>query len=295
MASKSFPRVSIVIISYNHGRFIKQCIESIVHQSYQDFELIVVDNNSADDSRTVISELSEKYGFERVFNSENIGLPAVLNNAITSTQSEYIVFMAADDYMVFDRIQIQIEFLDQHADFYACAGGQLKVDAQNNFLSLKHQKNTHDKFMVVDSTNVFSRTNVVYSPTAMYRVGQLKVIGGYNPDIAIEDLYLFYKAALNGLKVAILPKIFTFYRIHGNNSHAKYMWMYENKLKILSEYRDTCHYNELYKLIHLEAFYSLSAANKSEALKIIPKVMTCFSSLYLYAGLVKLIFFWNKK
>lgn len=53
----------------------------------------------------------QQYGFERVFNSENIGLPAVLNNAITSTQSEYIVFMAADDYMVFDRIQIQIEFL----------------------------------------------------------------------------------------------------------------------------------------------------------------------------------------
>lgn len=295
MISKSVPRVSIVVVSYNHGRYIKQCIESIVHQSYQDFELIVVDNNSIDDSRLIISELSDKYGFVNIFNSSNIGLPAVLNNALAATKSEYVVFIAADDYMVFDRIESQIEFLDQHSDFYACAGGQLKVDEQNNFLPIKYQKNTHDKFMVVDSTNIFSRTNVIYSPTAMYRVGQLKVIGGYDPDIAIEDLYISYKAASNGLKIAILPKIFIFYRIHGENSHAKYMWMYENKLKILNGYRDTCHYNKLYKLIHLEAFYSLAVANKWEAIKIIPKVMTCFSSLYLYAGLVRLIFFWNKK
>lgn len=295
MDSKSVCRVSIVVVSYNHDRYIQQCIESIVNQSYKDFELIVVDNNSIDDSRLVISDLSNKYGFAHIFNPVNIGLPAVLNDAIEKTNSEYIVFIAADDYMVFDRIKSQVDFLDQYEEFYACAGGQIKIDDQNNILSIKYQKNTHDKFMVVDSTNIFCKTNVIYSPTAMYRVSQLKKIGGYDPNIAIEDLYISYKAASQGMKVAILPKVFTFYRIHGENSHAKYMWMYENKLKILKEYRNSCHYKNLYKLIHLEAFYSLATANKFEALRILPKVVTCISSLYLYAGLVKLLFFWNKR
>lgn len=100
---KYTPLVSIVIISFNHAKFIESCIKSVELQDYENIELFIYDNNSQDLSIDIINKAIANLNFkiETIFNSENIGLPRVLNDSISRANGEYIIFIAADDYMAF--------------------------------------------------------------------------------------------------------------------------------------------------------------------------------------------------
>jgi glycosyltransferase involved in cell wall biosynthesis len=95
--SKS-PMVSVLVPSYNHGAYIRERIESIVAQTYQDFELFVIDDRSNDDSDLIISELQKKYGFEYIKNATNSGSPFSAWERISQlAKGEFIWICESDD------------------------------------------------------------------------------------------------------------------------------------------------------------------------------------------------------
>ncbi|MCK7011762.1 glycosyltransferase family 2 protein [Enterobacter roggenkampii] len=284
--------VSIFVVSYNHAEFVELCLNSIKCQLNVSYDLTVIDNGSIDGTSDIIRQLNVTQDFKFIENNTNLGLPATLNMCLDMALGEYICFIAADDYMAINRLFVQVQFLEEHHEFYACSGTQLKVDDNNNLCDIKKQKNIIKNFIVIDKNNIFDRTNIIYSPTSIYRTQALKDIGGYRTDIAIEDLYIYYKAAEKNYKIAVLPNLFSFYRIHPGNSHSKLKWMHENKLKILREFKNAPFYEKLKDLIYLEGFYSLSSKHKLAALKIIPTIMHRIDSKYLYAGIFKLLFKW---
>ncbi|EIS2673615.1 glycosyltransferase family 2 protein [Escherichia coli] len=284
--------VSFFIVSYNHKNFIDCCIKSVIAQLSASYDLTVIDNCSVDGTVDELKRLNKIYKFSLIMNDQNYGLPSTLNKALSLASGEYICFLAADDYMMFDRLTTQISFLNQNQQYYACAGTQLKVDDSNVLCDLSKQKNIISSFTVIDKNNIFKSTNIIYSPTSIYRTEVLKKIGGYKEGILIEDLYIYYKAASLGYKMALLPNLFCFYRIHKGNSHTKLKWMFENKLKILAEFSEQSFYRDLSDLIHLEGFYSLSQQHKKDAIKILPRVLHRLDSKYLYAGLFNLLLKW---
>lgn len=284
--------VSIFVVSYNHAKFVEFCLESVHSQCNVSYDLTVIDNGSSDGTVDIIRQMNSNNKFNFIENNKNLGLPATLNMCLNMAKGEYICFLAADDYMSVNRLHTQVEFLNNNKDYYACAGTQLKVDENNILCDLKLQKNIIKKFMIIDEKNIYDKTNIIYSPTSIYRTKVLKELGGYKEDISIEDLYIYYTAAAKHLKIALLPHVFSFYRIHSGNSHRKFMWMHENKLKILEEFKDAIFYNKLKSLILLEGFYSLSGSYKLAALKILPHIFHRVDSKYLYAGLIKLFLKW---
>ncbi|MGL5490992.1 MAG: glycosyltransferase family 2 protein [Shewanella sp.] len=290
---KANDSLSVYIISFNHAKFIEQCVESVLSSENISFDVTVIDNGSTDGSQDKIIELSNKFDIKVILNEINEGLPATLNKMLASGNSKYVCFLAADDYIEKNRFSEQTKFLNENGQFYACAGSQIKVDENGHPLPKIKQRNIINRTVVINSDNIFSRTNIIYSPTAIFRREVLSEIGGYSEDIQIEDLYLFYKAASKGHSICLMPNVFTYYRVHGSNSHKKLKWMHENKLKILNEYEGSIYYNSLYKLVMLEGFYSLSASNKAEAITLLPRVIRFLDSKYLYAGLFKLLFWWR--
>lgn len=284
--------VSIFVVSYNHVKFVELCLNSIKCQWNVSYDLTVIDNGSVDGTPEIIRQLNKTQDFKFIENETNLGLPATLNMCLDMAVGEYICFIAADDYMSVNRLSVQLQFLEEHHEFYACAGTQLKIDDDNNLCDFKKQKNIIKNYIVLDENNIFDKTNVIYSPTSIYRTQALKDIGGYKADIAIEDLYIYYKAAEKHYKIALLPNLFSFYRIHSGNSHSKLKWMHDNKIKILEEFKNASFYEKLKDLIYLEGFYSLSDNYKMIALKIIPKIIHRIDSKYLYAGIIKLLFKW---
>ena len=81
------PLVSVVVPSYNHGLYVEKCIDSIVNQSYKNFELIVLDDGSTDNSVEILTKLQKKYGFYLEFN-KNQGLIKTINRALKKLQKE---------------------------------------------------------------------------------------------------------------------------------------------------------------------------------------------------------------
>ncbi len=113
----SQPLVSIIVPSYNHARYINQCIESIYQQTYQYFELIVIDDGSKDNSKEVLIDLHNKYEFTLVF-QENQGVAYTLNRGIKEFAiGKYITFCASDDYWVIDKLEKQVVFMENN-QFY---------------------------------------------------------------------------------------------------------------------------------------------------------------------------------
>ncbi|HFF5453735.1 TPA: glycosyltransferase family 2 protein, partial [Acinetobacter baumannii] len=114
------PLVSIVIPCYNHANFVQDCIQSVIAQTYQNIELIIIDDGSKDGSvekiQEFIGECEKRFVRFEFRNRPNKGLSATLNEALEWCQGEYFSAIASDDMMLNDKIEIQIDFLKNSID-----------------------------------------------------------------------------------------------------------------------------------------------------------------------------------
>jgi len=111
----SQPKVSIIIPTYNYGRYIQKAIDSVLAQTFQDFEIIVVDDGSIDNTREIIEcQYKDKV---RYFYQEHKGAPAARNRGIEESKGEYLVFLDADDYFLPENLEKKIKFLDTHPKY----------------------------------------------------------------------------------------------------------------------------------------------------------------------------------
>jgi len=106
------PRVSVLIPCYNAGRYLGQALDSVLGQTYQDFEIIVVDDGSTDNTAAVAA------GYDRVryiYNAHS-GIPVTRNLAVSHAKGELIAFLDADDMWESTKLEKQVAYLDSHAD-----------------------------------------------------------------------------------------------------------------------------------------------------------------------------------
>jgi glycosyltransferase involved in cell wall biosynthesis len=122
---KEEPLVSVVIDCYNHGDFIRDAIDSVLEQSYRNFELIVVDNSSTDNSRDLI----ESYGncLIAIFQA-NSGQEGALNTGITHSKGEIICFLDGDDYFHKDKLAKVVKAFQEHPNWLQVVHGKITVD-----------------------------------------------------------------------------------------------------------------------------------------------------------------------
>lgn len=102
------PLVTIIIPSYNHAQYISKAIESVLSQTYPNIELIVVDDGSTDNSREIIKDLSDRYGFQAILNSVNRGQSHALNSALEIARGDFISLLPSDDWYLPCKTEIQI-------------------------------------------------------------------------------------------------------------------------------------------------------------------------------------------
>lgn len=107
------PTVSVIIPSFNMARFVREAVESVLNQTYADFELIVVDDGSTDDTEIVLKEFS---GNIRYYKQRNGGESAARNRGIELALGEYVAFLDADDLWLPDKLKLQMEAFKSHQD-----------------------------------------------------------------------------------------------------------------------------------------------------------------------------------
>lgn len=267
MQNNEKPLVSVVIPCYNHEKFVKDCIQSVIDQTYENIELIIIDDGSKDNSVHKIQEmvsLCEKRFTRFEFRHRlNKGLCNTLNEAIEWCKGEYFAVIASDDMLLPDKTSFQIEFMKKNKDIVALFGSANYIDENNNITAvnqLVEKQYVFDKILLNDCP--------FYAPTQMIQLDILKRIGGYDPEILVEDWYMWLKLAQVG-RVFCLSETLALYRIHSTNSTKNSKFIYENNLKTLSLYKDHKLYFKAYSKLRWTYIIWSGQENKIEALKLL--------------------------
>lgn len=129
--------VSIILPVYNSEKYITECLESILKQTYKYWELIIVDDGSTDQSENLILEyLSNFNNPTKYIKLSHQGLPYCLNLGISYAKGEYIARIDADDVMINHRIEKQIQFLEENKDIGVCGSNAIEIDEYGREFSI---------------------------------------------------------------------------------------------------------------------------------------------------------------
>lgn len=226
------PKVSVVIPSYNHGPYIQATIQSVIDQDYENIELIVIDDGSKDASVEKISAMvgvcKERFKRFEFRARENRGLCATLNEAIAWCDGAYFSAIASDDLMKVCKTRVQVDYLEQHKDCTAVFGGIDVLDAAGQFVAkYKVRSETYD------FKKIFLLRQRICAPTQMIRTANLKAIGGYREDLAVEDLYMWLMLSAEFGTLDTLPTILAGYRRHESNTSKRIEAMNIERVRII--------------------------------------------------------------
>jgi len=127
--------VSVIMSVYNGQKHLREAIESILAQTVRDYEFIIIDDASKDDSLKITEEYAKKDGRIKIIrNEENIGLTKSLNKALKQAKGEYIARQDADDFSKKNRLELQLRFLEKNKDIFLCGTGYSIVDDSSELI-----------------------------------------------------------------------------------------------------------------------------------------------------------------
>lgn len=215
MGKTSKPLISVVMSVFNSESYVKEAIDSILNQTFGDFEFIILDDGSTDGSVDII----QKYTDSRIHfirNERNLGLRDSLNRGIRLAEGKYIARMDSDDIASAKRFEIQAGYMEQHPDVVMC-GGNI-----NYLIDGKLKKNKEIFPLSFQEIRIaLIRYNCFFHPTVMLRTDFVREHELYYQRTFADDYDLWIRmmnqAVLSGKLMINLPDIFLNYRIHSAN------------------------------------------------------------------------------
>lgn len=217
------PRVSVVIKSYNHAPYVGKAIESILDQSFQDFEIVVTDDGSTDGTVEIIRRYSDKrinlLAFEK-----NRGISNAMNNAISRASGEFIAILNSDDFALPNRLERQVRFLDENPQIAGVFGLPKIVDEEGrptqSFFNFSIPNSLQDLSRKSLLGHFFFHGNFLCAPTAMIRRAVYSELGSYDPRLTnLQDLDMWVRLCTDH-DIHLLSEQLTAYRVLANDLNA---------------------------------------------------------------------------
>ncbi|MFB0935236.1 MAG: glycosyltransferase [Propionivibrio sp.] len=236
--------VTVIIASYNHAPYIEQSIRSVLEQTHPHVELLVIDDGSTDDSVERIEALQTVHGFDfRV--QQNKGLTRTLNEATARAKGAFIAPFGSDDIMLKDRLALQMKHVAGKPEVGICAGNIELMHADGTPYPPSPRARPAS-FRRMDFDDVFlERKPYVPAPTMLIRREALDKVGGFNPAIRLEDLYIQLKITHAGYCIDALGETLARYRKHQTNTYKNIRFMTESILRIYQDYVDHPAYEQV--------------------------------------------------
>jgi len=214
-------KITIYIASHNYGKYVQEAIESVLRQTIDNWELLLFDNGSTDNTADVMA-LYKNDPRVRVFKTHKMSLPHIANIALKKSRGKYIMRLDADDILDENIILILSNYLDRHSEFALVFPDYYLVDDYGEIISHERRKQLYHSNHLLDMP--------ANGACAMIRAGVLKSIGGYREDLGAQDGFDLWSKITNKHKCANVNLPLFYYRRHGNN-------LTENRLMILSARR----------------------------------------------------------
>jgi len=203
------PQVSVLMSAYNEERYVGAAIESILGQTYRDFELIIIDDHSRDATWEIIAGYAGRDPrVKAVRNEKNLGISGALNRGLALARGKYVAKMDADDWSYPDRLEKQIGFMEKNPQV-AISGGTMEVCDENLAVLNKRAYNLTDR----EIRRKIFLYNPFCHPAVVYRTDIAKKVGGYCLIDSTGDYELYFKLGLHG-EFANLPDVLLKYRVN---------------------------------------------------------------------------------
>ncbi|MBF0502003.1 MAG: glycosyltransferase [Candidatus Riflebacteria bacterium] len=203
--------ISVVMSVFNGANFLREAIISVLNQTYSDFEFIIIDDGSSDDS----SEIIQSFNDSRIHffcNPCNLGLAKSLNRGIELSSGEFIARMDCDDVCIPDRFEIQVEFLKSHDDIGICGSSIYML--QND--SKRRIQVYLDKYLL--SFMLLFHNTMAHPSVMMKKVVLNDFHLRYDENMKAAQDYDFWARCAEVTNLANCPEPLLYFRVHGNNT-----------------------------------------------------------------------------
>lgn len=202
------PLISVYIPCHNYGKYVSSAIESVLRQSFRDWELIIIDDGSTDNSSEVINLYA---GDNRIsiYRTEAIGLPKVCNFALQKARGEYIIRLDGDDIFDENILLVLSVYLGQHPDIAMVFPDYYLIDDFGEIFALDKRHTVYELNNVVDIPP--------HGACTMIRKSILDEYGGYREDLGAQDGFDLWSRIKDKHKIANINLPLFYYRRHGSN------------------------------------------------------------------------------
>ena len=203
-------KISLIMSVYNGEDYLSEAIESVLNQTFRDFELIVINDCSTDSTGEILSRYEKKDNRVKVYNNEvNLRLPSSLNKAMSYAQGKYIARMDADDICISERLEKQYEFMEENPKvaLASCRFMTLK----NGVISSGGCGGRCDSEAVKALLLV---TNPILPPGIIAKADVIRGLGYDKNFTCTEDMELWTRFVMAGYDVRIMPEYLMIYRLH---------------------------------------------------------------------------------
>ena len=218
------PAISVIIPSYNRANLLKETLESVFAQTYTDYEVLVIDDGSTDNTEEVVSALladnSEWQCKVRYIKQPNVGVSAARNHGIFEARGEWIAFLDSDDLWFPEKLEKQMAFIDEHpfagavcSPAHAYQDGQVVKDDKGEPVRPWAERETS-----VMPFELFTSRNHVWTSSVLVRKTVLYKTGLFEGGLKIGEDYVLWVKIARFSEFWILNEVLGFYRMHETNA-----------------------------------------------------------------------------
>lgn len=247
------PLVSIILPSYNQAEYLKEALDSILAQTYSNWEAIVVNDGSTDNTEEVMNEYASRDSRIRPLSKPNGGITSALNAGVNQAKGQFFCWLSSDDLFYPDKLLLQVDEFEKLDESYALVYGSFDI-LQNETKELTKQPMAEPVIAGCEFPEAL-KFDFIDGCTIMIRMNVMREVKAFNPNIVhSQDMELWVRLASRGYKFKLLPHKLTIRRVHyaqsssTNMIHCRY-----DALWIMNFYIKHYHLLEMYRYINFNS------------------------------------------
>jgi len=224
------PKVSVYITNYNYASFVRQAIESVLNQTYESFELIIIDDGSKDNSREIISEYRSNPKV-RIFFQENKGLNATNNIALHAAKGIYLMRLDADDYLDSNALLVMASILDGNEKIALVFPDYYYVNKKGEIQGQERRHDFENDVLLLDQP--------AHGACTMLRRSAILEVKGYSSEFVCQDGYDLWLKLTKSYLVRNTNLPLFYYRKHGHNLTNNQELIHRTRSEIIKKHAES--------------------------------------------------------
>jgi glycosyltransferase involved in cell wall biosynthesis len=244
--ARTDPQVTVLMSVYNGARFLQEAVDSVLHQTFDDFEFLIIDDGSTDASLKILQGFDDRR-MRVISNGKNIGLTRSLNRGINAARGTYIARMDADDISLPERLAKQVCYLDEHPEVGLVASAYEAIDENGDALWVANPCLCPEGIYYQ-----LAFCNFTVGPDVMFRKAVALRVGGYDEAFRRAQDYELWTQIARVARMDQLPEALIKYRLHANKISTRFnneQWNDMTKISVSNLARlmgnEGCNFNAL--------------------------------------------------